>query len=145
MAATAGHCECVVVSEPGTRTSSILQPMFDAWAKTLGIHLFPGTAYLCANRAIELPENRISLAEFERLHSADFRRHQPGYSPRLYEVLLDDSVQAWVFRWSDDDPGLGFVENLPTCAATHLLEVIAPLSIQTTFVAPEVSLDFVAV
>ncbi|MEE9208792.1 MAG: hypothetical protein V3U67_10575 [Gemmatimonadota bacterium] len=143
MAGAVDRYECVVVAGSGTGSSHHLQRMFDTWAETLGIDLHPRTAYLCASEAIELPENHISLAEFEHLHPVDPRRRQPGYSPRLYEVLLDESVQAWVYRWSDDDPGLGFVGDLKTCKATNILEVIAAVSIRTTFGASQtLSLDF---
>jgi len=133
MAGIVDRYECAVVLEPGTGTSSILQPMFNAWAETVGIHLFPGTAYLCANRTIELPKNPISLAPYQHLHAAGFRRGQQGYSPRLYEVRLAGSVQAWVYRWSDDDAGFGFVGDLPSCNGERILEVISPVSIRQTF------------
>ena len=37
---------CEIIDQPDTGTSCLLQPMFDGWAGTAGIRLFPGTVYL---------------------------------------------------------------------------------------------------
>ena len=122
----------------------MLQPMFDAWAGVAGVPLFPGTAYLCAEAAVQFPKRYISLTEFEHLHSAQHRRRQPGYSPRLYPIELSGCILAWIFRWSDDDPGLGFIGDLGDCEAPRLLEVIAPVSIKVALAVPHLAIRFVA-
>ena len=58
--------------------SRLLQPMFDGWAGTAGIRLFPGTVYLCADRPVELPDRYVDLREFEHLHAVGHRRSQQG-------------------------------------------------------------------
>jgi len=142
--ATLAAYQCAVVDEPGTGTSRYMEPMFNAWAGTAGVRLYPGTIYLCAPAPVRFPDRYIPLADFEHLHSAAHQRSRKGYSPRLYPVILASGVLAWVFRWSADDPGLGFVGNLGTCEANRLLEVIAPIGVKRAFGSLELSLRFIA-
>jgi hypothetical protein len=117
--------------------------MFDAWAETVGVRLFPGTAYLCADVAIEFPPVHISLDDFEHLHSVPARREQAGYAPRLYPVALANCLLAWVYRWSDDDARLDFVGDLEeSCEASRVLEIVAPVSIKQAVGVNWVSLRF---
>ena len=118
--------------------------MFDAWAGTARVQLYPGTVYLCTAAPVAFPSQFISLLEYEHLHSVDTRRQQNGYSPRLYPIALANSVLAWVFRWSANDPGLGFVGDLGDCAAANLLEVIAPIGVKRAFGNARLSIQFVA-
>ena len=136
--------DCKIVQQPGTGTSYTLQPMFDAWAGTAGIRLFPGTVYLCADSAVRFPTSHIPLAKFEHLHQVDSRRRQSGYSPRLYPAALGDCLLAWVYRWSDDDVGREFVGNLEECSAPRLLEVVAPIGIKRAFGAGTLCVRFIA-
>lgn len=135
---------CSVVEQPGTRTSYLLQAMLDAWAGLAGIRLCPGTAYLCADSVVQFPADYLSLESFEHLHSAGHRRSQKGYSPRLYPVVLAGAQKAWVYRWSADDPGLGFVGDHGNCEAGRLLEIIAPLNIRASFGIARLTLSFAA-
>ncbi len=135
---------CQVVEQPRTRRSWRLQPLFDAWAGTVGTHLYPGTAYLCAERSVAFPEGHVSLAQFEHLHSADHQRERPGYSPRLYAVTLAGCQLAWVYRWSNDDPANGFLGEHGGCDPRRLLEVVAPVHIRDAFRVSQLSLSFVA-
>ena len=135
---------CTILQEPGTGTSKLLQEMFDAWAKTVGLQLFPGTVYLCADDPVQLPSAYIPLAEFEHLHEANHRRAQAGYSPRLYPIALAGALLAWVFRWSEDDVKFRFIGNHSTCPAPKLLEVVAPCGVKKELGNLELSLDFIA-
>jgi hypothetical protein len=118
--------------------------MFDAWAGTAGISLFPGTVFLCAEEPLHLPAQFISLDPCEHLHAANYRRAQEGYSPRLYPVSLGNCIPAWVFRWSEDDSELGFLGDLPDCEPLRLLEVIAPFSLKVGFGVERLTLRFLA-
>jgi len=135
---------CAIVEERGTGTSGLMEPMFDAWAGTAGVRLHPGTVYLCAPSPVQFPEQHIPLTDFEHLHAAAHQRSRRGYSPRLYPVILAGGLLAWVFRWSADDPGLGFLGDLRTCEAARLLEVIAPISVKKAFGTLHLSVQFVA-
>ena len=127
-----GRYTCMVVEKPGTRTSYLLQPMFNAWAGTAGLTLFPGTVYLCSDEPVQMPEAYLSLQAFEHLYLAPHQRARGGYSPRLYPVSISRALLAWVLRWSADDPELGFRGNHGGCEAERLLEVIAPVAIRGT-------------
>lgn len=136
--------DCEIIDQQGTRTSCLLQPMFDAWAGTAGIRLFPGTVYLCADRPVELPVRHIDLREFEHLHTAGHQRTYGGYSPRLYPVSIADCLLGWVYRWSADDPKNNFLGGVGACDPARVLEIIAPVSLKRAFGAARVSVDFVA-
>lgn len=136
--------DCDIIDQPGTGTSHLLQPMFDGWAGTASIPLFPGTVYLCADRPVKLPSAHIDLREFEHLHAVGHRRSLQGYWPRLYPISVANCLLAWVFRWSDDDPGNNFLGRVGACDPVRVLEVIAPVSLKRAFGLARVSLQFLA-
>lgn len=135
---------CSVVQHNGTGTSRLLQPMFDAWAGTAGVRLFPGTAYLCADSRLQFPGEFIDLAPFEHLHGIPNRRPQQGYAPRLYAVAVGGALLAWVYRWSADDVHNGFLGKLGQCEPANLAEVVASVSIRRAIGTVAVSLRFLA-
>jgi hypothetical protein len=121
-----------------------MQPMFDAWAGSAHIQLHPGTVYLCASSPVNFPQAFISLAEFEHLHGASNRRGQTGYSPRLYPVAIADCLLGWVYRWSEDDPELGFVGSIGSCDARKLLEVLCTIGVKRAFGTGPLDIRFIA-
>jgi hypothetical protein len=118
--------------------------MLDAWAQSVGVTLFPGTIYLCADSIVQFPRQYLSLARFDYLHTAHERRRQAGYAPRLYSVSLADTLLAWAYRWSDDDVEHSFIGKLGSCEAGRLLEVIAPVSIRAAIGTTPMPLRFLA-
>jgi hypothetical protein len=115
----------------GTGSASrFLQPMFAAWAETAGVHLSPGTANGCADADIRFPDTFVSLAPFAHLiaEPAGRRRLQPGFAPRLFSAVVNDSVRVWVFRWSADDVRLEFVGSTDRCRADRHVELLATVS-----------------
>jgi hypothetical protein len=113
----------------GTRSASrLLQPMFDAWAETARVHLYPGTANGCADADIRFPDTFVSLAPFAHLIAESTRRRQAGLAPRLFPAVVNDSVPVWLFRWSADDVQLGFVGSTDRCRADRHVELLATVS-----------------
>lgn len=135
---------CTLVKERGTQTSGQLQPMFDAFAGTARVSLFPGTAYLCADAPISFPDHNVPLTAFEHLSMADHQRGRLGYSPRLYPVSLGGRILAWVFRWSADDVRFDFIGPMPSCVAENLVEVISPVGLNRAIGSGTFSMRFVA-
>jgi hypothetical protein len=119
--------ECRLQEGTGT-AGRYLRPVFDAWARTAGVILCPGTANGCAEAGFTLPDKFVSLSEHADLLALEGRRFQPGYDPRLYPVLVNEAVLAWVFRWSADDVSLSFVGTTSSCAGPKQLEIIAGIS-----------------
>jgi hypothetical protein len=104
-----------------------LSPMLAAWADTQEKHLEPGTVNLRADRPVELPAKFISLVGWATyLHpGVAWRAEAPGFSPRLYPVRLNDSIPAFLFRWSADPGECPFVGSTQACPASHRCEIVA--------------------
>lgn len=99
--------------------------MLDAWARDQRIQLARGTANACADVDPTWPQSFFSLAAYADLVSLERRRHQFGFDPRLYPVIVDQVVLAWNFRWRSDDEGLRFVGDSPDCSGRRHMELIS--------------------
>jgi hypothetical protein len=109
--------------------------MLDAWAASVQLRLHPGTANACSSRQLHLEQAyKHPLDAFAHLLSLEARRRQPGFAPRLHPIRVvvgENPLFAWIFRWSDDDPGLGFVGDTAACRADRHLEIIAMVGFRT--------------
>jgi hypothetical protein len=101
--------------------------MLDAWAKTEGIALIPGTLNLCSDRAVDFRDEGISLGVHAHLAQPAWRRDVDGFSPRLYRAELDRTVCVWVYRWSDAPFLRAFVGDADGCGAEDRVEVVSGL------------------
>lgn len=126
-----GEYRCTVISGTGTAAPH-LSPMLDAWAKSTGRELAQGTFNLCADRFVMIAhgQRHESLEPFGRLAP----RHQqakPGFSPRLYAVVLNDTVPAWLYRWSEPPALSRFVGDTPECPRARYCEIVAEEHLRT--------------
>jgi len=103
----------------------ILTPLFRAWAEPNGLKLVAGTLNLCANRPVAPPAECDRLTPYDSALQFPQRKATPGYDPRLYLIVLQDTQPAWLFRWSDNQHISNFVADTAGCPATHRCEVIA--------------------
>ena len=107
--------------------------MLDAWAGSRGIRLYPGTANACSSQDLTFPQYHSSLSAFQHLFQLEQRRRQPGFAPRLYHIRIligAHPVFAWIFRWSENDSGLGFVGDTLACQAARSLEIVAMVGVR---------------
>src|SRR5262245_51369308 len=105
--------------------SFYLSPLFDAWAADAGLRLAPGTLNLCADRSVEVPEMCIPLSPWDYALLLPARKAQPGYDPRLYLVVINGTIRAWLFRWSATAHMHHFVGDLTGCPRPRNCEVVA--------------------
>jgi CTP-dependent riboflavin kinase len=101
-----------------------MSPMFFAWSSARSLTLVPGTLNLCADRPVRVPEEFESLQDYG-VHAPPGRRQQPGFHPRVYRVVLNDNVPAWLFRWSAPESLRVFVGFANDCPPEHRCEIIA--------------------
>ena len=115
--------------QAGTQTAGrFLQPVFDSWARTAGIRLFPGTANGCAATLPDFPTRFLTLRPHANLLALEGRRNQQGDDPRLFPVPINGAVLGWVFRWSADDVANGFVGGTEHCQVARYLEIVSLVS-----------------
>jgi len=102
-----------------------MTPFFVAWGATVGLRIVPGTLNLSADREVLPPDTFIPLRPWDHALTLREWKAQPGYDPRLYEVVLDRSIRAWLFRWSA--PG-----SLHHFSGKRSCEVIAEVNLTET-------------
>lgn len=122
--------------------------MTDAWAVERGRRIEPGTFNLCADRQVLVaPGQRCeSLADFEN-NAPPHQQEKPGFAPRLYPVLLNGSVEGWLFRWSEPAYLPQFVGSQPGVCEDPacFCEIVAEVSLEDTLAVGEgdtVTLEF---
>lgn len=119
---------CTLADGTGT-AGPYLTPFVNAWASAQGLTLEPGTLNLCADREPDLPTDFISLRPWDYALTLQFRKHQLGYDPRLYELILEGAQGAWMFRWSDLQHLHNFVGDTRTCLGRRHCEIVAEVNL----------------
>ena len=110
----------------GTRTATgAFDAMFEAWASPRGLRFEPGTLNLCSEVELVLP------ASFEALDLALAPRQGPTLSPRLYEVLLNRTQRAWLYRWSAPEHLEEWVGDTEGCPRRCHVEILAEGHLET--------------
>jgi hypothetical protein len=134
---------CRVIPGDGNGTSYYLQPMFDTWARTVGVTLFPGTVYLAAPHAVRYPAQGVDLTDFVTKSVRDCGHDQrPGFSPRLHPVSLGHCLAGWVYRASAEDPGNQPVEPLGGMPANRVMEVVTTVHVKGALGVVELDVTF---
>ena len=123
--------ECTFLAGGTGSASDHLTPMFSAWADAQGYTVHPGTLNLCASDPIQVPAAFHSLTPYGQLVSPPWRRFQNGFSPRLYDVVLNGSEAAWLYRWSSADFLRCFVGHADDCPPEHRAELVSPKHLTT--------------
>ena len=116
--------KCALLAEHYGFARRTLFPMFDAWAKSRGIEIFPGTLNLRSEKRLNLPAEYINLLRWDDLLKPHPIKQKVGYSPRLYPVRIN-GLEAWLFRWSDDAHLENIVGDRPACPRELFCEVIS--------------------
>jgi hypothetical protein len=106
--------------------------MLRAWAASQGISIADGTLNLCADRTVVPTSAPTSLRDHAHLAEPAWRRTQAGFDPRLYPIRLQNAVDAWLFRWCDEEHLRAFVGDPPNCAAERHCEIIARERLRTS-------------
>lgn len=104
--------------------------MLKAWQRSEDVTLAPGTLNLCCDRALDLPEDSVSLQPFAHLAPA-WAQSRQGFSPRLYPVFLNNEHPAWLYRWSAEPDLRNFVADADGCVAERRCEVVAEVHLTT--------------
>ncbi len=111
---------------PGTKSAGpCLTPMFAAWGKSKGYVIHSGTLNLCAEDPIQVPAQFHSLKDYGHLVTPEWRQLQNGFSPRFYDVLLNEREPAWLYRWSASEFLSCFVGHANDCPPEHRAEIVA--------------------
>lgn len=84
---------------------------------------------MCAHRDVAPPATYICLRPWDHALSLSFRKAQPGYDPRLYEVRLEGKQRAWLFRWSDLSHLQNFVGDTAACRGLRRCEIVAEVNL----------------
>jgi hypothetical protein len=108
--------------------SFYLSPLFDAWGATVGLRFAPGTLNLCTDRDVVVPETFIPLRPWDSALNLPEWKRQPGYDPRLHEIIVEGAIRAWLFRWSAPASLEYFAANRP-CQRRRACEIIAQINL----------------
>ena len=133
--------DCIYLGS-GTKTASgYFDTMFDEWASPKGLRMEPGTLNLCSKVEVALPDS------FEALDPALISAQGPTLAPRLYEVRLNGTQRAWLYRWSAPEHLENWVGVADECPSRCRLEIVAEVHLETTLklkTGDAVSVEFVS-
>jgi hypothetical protein len=99
--------------------------MLQAWGAANGQALTAGTLNLCADRRPVVTGSFETLRPYAHLVQPASRATKPGFDPRLYRVILNRQVQAWLYRWSAEADLRTFVGDTALCSAECHCEIVA--------------------
>ncbi len=88
--------KCVVVSGAGVASKNSAR-WFNAWAKSEGLSLYPGTLNLQCCSSIKFNSKGIPLKKWDGI-SENPVKDCMDYDPKMYPAVLKGEY-VWVFRW----------------------------------------------